>query len=252
VAPPGSPCAPALLAVPNGSAGIPLPLLNPDDYIPDPTPAPTYSDIVNSTLGDLGSDADGFDAAVGASAALIDLWDAAATAQDADLDAILLLLDQADTAPATQSFTDFESGFAADSAAVQGVGALALPDYGSLPTSWVQPGAVQVTPPGVTPGTPIHVGDPQFTWRVQLELPAVRGATNFAPTAKLAFGNTGVIVSATQAYYADTGLLPALLGDYVDVVVNPTKAGTVQDAIVVTGAGIVGAPTFSIFVTVAP
>lgn len=68
--------------------------LDPADFVPSPPGAtPGFTQDVIDTLGNQGDSTDGFEELLAGAGQLIDAWDAAAAASDADLDAVLTLLD---------------------------------------------------------------------------------------------------------------------------------------------------------------
>jgi hypothetical protein len=246
-----NPCAPPLNLVPNGSSGIPLPLLSPDDYIPNPFPAPTYTDLVTQLLDDLATDADGFDGVVADASALVDQWDAAAAAQDTDLDTILTIMEATDTSGADNAGNAFESAFATGDQLVAGVQGVTLPDYGQLPTSWVQPGAQPVGPGGVGPsaGT-VTAGSPAFTSQFELGFPvsSLYGAPDHA---QLLASSAPVFTGASMV----TAVLNAEGNGYdvtVAVNINPTTAGTFQGTVAIYGRSSALPVVNPIYITIQP
>ena len=128
-----APCSPPLNFVQNGAAGsaFPPPL--------DPTPpqfgppSPTFEESACSLLGqDLCGGMDPI-SAIDELSALVDSIDALTSAADANLDAILLELDQLGQDQVSKAFDDFAGAQPGAEQLVAGVTGLALPALGTVP-----------------------------------------------------------------------------------------------------------------------
>jgi len=246
---PSQPCAPALLPVSNVPAGAPLALLNADDYIPNPPSTPSYTQLTCGIINCDPNAADGLDPDVQLATTLTDDWDVASAAQDADLDTILLLLADADPTAATQDYGVFQDAFLGDMESVGTVGALTLPDYGTLPTAWVQANSTQL------PTGTVTAGSPAFTQTIVAGLPnntlygtPVRVALLGSP--QFNQGASGpIIVSATMVSYALSAD-----GKSWDVTIainiDPNTAGTFQQELGIYGANFAAPELIAFYVTV--
>lgn len=147
-----APCNPPLNFVSNGAAGsaFPPPL--------DPTPpqfgppSPTFEESACSILGqDLCGGMDPI-SSIDDLAGLVDSIDALTSAADANLDAILLELDQLGQDQVSQAFDDFSGAQPGAESLLGGVTNIALPALGEIPISSPTGQAV------VTPGAPAAGG----------------------------------------------------------------------------------------------
>ena len=129
---------------------------------------PGFTDLATSLLGDSASDADGFDSAVGDVLGVVDALDRAASAMDADLDAILLLLAESDTGAAEQHLVDYQSTIPAGEQLVGDSAALTTPDQ--APLALLEPAGQAVVTLGGPPergGVP-KAGGPPYTYHLRL------------------------------------------------------------------------------------
>lgn len=126
---------------------------------------PGFTQLVQDTLGASGTDADGFDAAVGELFGLIDALDGATAALDADLDALLAIGNNTDPGQLDQHMTDYV-GTEADSAHfLSDAQGLAPPALLEMPISaeFGYGPAVPVKELAIDLGT-LHVGGPTITY----------------------------------------------------------------------------------------
>jgi len=126
-------CNPPLNFVANGAPGSALPPpLDPND-VPNLTPSPTFSDTACTILGaDLCAAMDPL-SSIDLLPALADEVDALATAEDANLDGILLALDSIDQGAVQTASDTFSSDQGGIDNLVAGVDPAALPALGTLP-----------------------------------------------------------------------------------------------------------------------
>lgn len=96
-------------------------------------PSPGFTQDVLDTLGNAGDSTDGFDDLVAGVGQLIDGWDQATAAQDADLDAVLALAGQSNPAPLDNSFSAFQGAFDTGNQIVATGSGLATPGLLELP-----------------------------------------------------------------------------------------------------------------------
>jgi hypothetical protein len=149
-------------------------------FTPDEqTRNPGFGDLVNSELAGIADDTDGVDQEITAVLGLVDLLDAAGAAQDADLDAILALLDLAQPGHVDQAFNDFAGAQPGAEGFVAGVTSIAVPTIERVPM--VAPNGQSVITIGAPPeqGGTAKAGAPQYTLLLPLPLfvPAVHAIT---------------------------------------------------------------------------
>jgi hypothetical protein len=164
-----------------GSTAAPLiPTLDPGGFTPDTTD-PGFAKLAADTLGDLASAADGWDSAVQDTEGGITGLEELATAADADLAAILLLLDQQDPAAIGGQIDDFAGAQPQGEQLLGDVTGVSVPALGALALTYPN-GSASLTfggPPET--GGVVHAGDPQYELHLQL-VPAGPGIHNVTPT----------------------------------------------------------------------
>lgn len=236
------PCQPLLNPVPNGSSGSPFPAPLTSADIPTFDQAPGFGDLAASTLGDAGSDADGFDAAVLALSSSVDQWDTAEAEQDTTLDQILTQLEAADSTSVDSSLTDYTNSFDAGNTIVAGAQGITVPGIGPLDTMWVFPYTEQPTPPS-SPGAQvpgqITAGDPPFTWTVKNTIaPIGNGGTTAVKLLTPSDVFTAAQLGTVSPFYSITapdGHTQWQAQDVtVEVSVNPHAAGNFADTLIFT------------------
>jgi hypothetical protein len=97
--------------------------------------SPGFTQDVIDTLGNAGDSTDGFDQLVAAVGQLIDGWDAATAAQDADLDAVLALAGTTNPAPLDTSFAGYVATIPYGQSLVDSAVQLVPPQLLQLPLS---------------------------------------------------------------------------------------------------------------------
>lgn len=218
--------------------------LDPADFdLPGSLPDPGFTQLVNDTLDDLGTSADGVDQAITDVFGLIDSFGQALDAQDAALDDVLAALAATDTTQASDSFTGYLETFSAGNTFLNAANALTVPAIGPLRQSWLSPGSVPVAPPsapGVQVPGQITVGDPAFVFKVKRAI--VIGQGGSVQSVDLLNANsviTGATLESTSAPYnaippGGVSAVPTV-DAVIGVNVNPVQAGTFEALIRVNG-----------------
>lgn len=218
--------------------------LDPANFdLPGSLPDPGFTQLVNDTLGDLGTPADGVDQAITDVLGLVDQLGQALDASDNALDDALTALAAADTHPASDSFTGYLETFSAGNTLINGANALAVPVIGPLRQSWLSPGAVPVAPPvgsGVQVPGQITVGDAPFVFKVTRSI--VIGQGGSVQSIDLLNANSVITAAhllSTSAVYnkvPPNGVSPVPTVDAViGIDVHPVQAGTFEVFIRVNG-----------------
>lgn len=211
--------------------------LDPADFdLPGSLPDPGFTQLVNDTLGDLGTSADGVDQDITDVLGIIDLFGQALDENDNALDAVLTALAAADTTPADNAFSNYTATFATGDSFVASADALAVPQLGPLEQDWFSPSSVPVAPPtgsGVQVPGQITVGDSAFVFKVTRSFDLFAGGT--VQSVDLLNANaviTGATLISTSAVYTKIppgGVSPAPFQDAViGVNVNPVQAGAFE------------------------
>lgn len=144
----------------------PLDLSQFDQQAPDR--GASFEDLVNSELGNAGLPADGFDQALDDTIILIDQFDALTAAADADLDAILALLDTQDPSPIGGALDAFGGTQVTGQGFLDGIDNIASPSLS--PLSLLQPngGATVVLGGPPSQGGVATAGGAPYTYHLQL------------------------------------------------------------------------------------
>lgn len=180
-------------------------LIDPIDlsqFTPDPTSNPGFTDLATSALGDSADPSDGFDQVVSDTLGILDAWDALATAQDADLDAILALLNTSDPAPIGVELDAFGGAQPTGQAFLDDINNIGAPTLHSL--SMLQPdgGATVVLGGPPSQGGVAQSGGAPYTYHLVL-FPVGNGIHNVAANGGQGpdppFASFGPVVEETDA-----------------------------------------------------
>jgi hypothetical protein len=222
-----------------GSTAAPLiPTLDPGSFTADETD-PGFAKFAEDTLGDLASAADGWDAAVGDTTAGITTLEELSTAADADLAAILLLLDQQDPAAIGGQINDFAGDQPTAESLLGDVSGVTVPDLAIVPL--VLPNGAATVTFGGDPetGGVVAAGSAPYTRHLQLlaVTPAIHnvdadGGSGPNPP----FTSWGAVVQEADA----TGKLWWVYLVEIDPQAAGTYTGTAQYQVNLTIAGVTG------------
>lgn len=206
---PTKPCSPPLKLVSNGSAGSPFPAPLDNSIIPPADSDPGFSDLANKYLGDSSTDASLWTDEITGALGTIDSLSSVDSTADADLDAILFLLDIALNTDIDTPTNQYSDAFAGENALPDAISALSPAPLPPLPTTWVPTGATSLNPPAGYPAQvpgQITEGDPpftyQFTGNVTVSTGFVAGETATVSVERMdaAFSNFQVL-SQVGAHY---------------------------------------------------
>lgn len=220
------------------------PLAPADFDLPGSLPDPGFTQLVNDTLDDLGTSADGVDQDITDVLGIIDAFGSALDEQDNALDAVLTALAATDTTPADNAFNDYTATFPAGDALVAGAQELAVPQLGPLEQAWFSPAVVPAAPPtggGVQVPGQVTVGDPAFTFKVTRSIDVSQGGT--VTGVRLVNPNAVItaaeLISVSAPYFNPNPPGGHAPGNFIDVVIgidiHPVQAGVFQVVILFDG-----------------